>query len=254
MKWVLLILFGGLGVAALAGGVMWGLKRQSLVQQGVRARGRVVAQEETASHGRGGRAGSYRESRTDYYPVVEFVTEAGETVRFTGSTGGGGKPIIETGTEVNVIYDPAAPSSAQIVSFMQFWLGPLVAAVGGLIFLIMGTGGFFLIGGHDRNMDEREVMMQRERLIFMPEAPVVQGTILRIEEKPVNSGKYVFVCQALRPDSSLYEEFTSDSVPFDPGHRYLGRQVGIRLDPDDRANYYVNIDPLLPEIVKNRGK
>jgi hypothetical protein len=186
--------------------------------------------------------------------VVEFVTKAGKTARFTGSTGGVGDPIIETGTEVRVIYDPADPSNAQIASFSQFWLGPLVVAVCGSIFLLMGTGGFFLIGGHDRSMAEGEAMLNRSMLVFNPEAPVIQGSIIRIEERPENSGRYVFIVQAQRPDTSFYEEFPSDYFSFDPGHRYLGRQVDIRLDPADRDNYYVNIDPLLPGIVKNRGK
>lgn len=255
MRWIVLLMFGGLGLAALIGGVMWGLKRQSLAQQGVETWGRVVAQEESSvSTGSSSRTGSYRNVKKSYSPVVEFVTEGSKTVRFTGSTGGVGDPIIETGTEVKVLYDPAEPGSAQIKSFSQFWLGPLAVTVAGIISLFLGVGGFFVMGGIDRNMAEGEAMMNRQRLIFMPEARVIQGKIIRIEERPENSGRYVFIVQALRPDSSLYEEFSSDHLTFDPGHRFIGREVAVRLDPADRENYYVNADPLLPEILKSRGK
>jgi hypothetical protein len=255
MRWIALLIFGGLGLAALIGGVMWGLKRQSLTKQGVEARGKVVAQEEHASSGyRESRTGGYRNVKKSYSPVVEFVTTEGKTVRFTGSTGGVGEPIIETGTEVKVIYDPAAPADAQIVSFSQFWLGPLAVAVCGFIFLLMGAGGFFLIGGHDRSMAEGEAMLNRSMLVFKPEAQVIQGTIIRIEERPENSGRHYFIIKAHRPDAPMYEEFSSDYLPFEPGRQYLGRQVDVRLDPADRENYYVDIDPLLREIVSNRGK
>jgi len=214
-----------------------------------------VAQEEHVSSGyRESRVGSYRNVKKSYYPVVEFVATSGKTVRFTGSSGGVGEPIIETGTEVKVMYDPAAPSNARIKSFSQFWLGPLAMAVAGLIFLLMGVGGFFLIGGHDRSMAEGEAMLNRSMLVFNPEAPVVQGTIIRIEERPENSGRYFFIVQAHRPDAPMYEEFASAHFTFDPGRIFIGRQVDVRLDPADRDNYYVNIDPLLPEIVNNRGK
>jgi hypothetical protein len=254
MKWLLLLIFGGIGLAALIGGVMWGQKRQSLVRNGVRAQGKVVAQEEGRSPGTKGRVGSYRDASITYNPVVEFVTEAGQTVRFTGSSGGVGKPLIDTGTEVEVIYDPAEPSHAQIASFTQFWLGPLAVAGSGLVFLLMGVGGFFLIGSHDRGMAERITMMNRERLVMRADAQVIQGTIVRIEEKPEKSGRYVFICRALRPFATGFEEFSSDYLPFDPGRRYLGRTVDVRLDPDDRGNYYVDIDPLLREIMSSRER
>ncbi len=255
MRWIVLLMFGGLGLAAVIGGISWGLKRQSLVQQGVEARGSVVAQEESSgSTVSSSRTGSYRNVKKSYNPVVEFVTKEGKTVRFIGSTGGVGEPIIETGTEVKVIYDPAAPESAQIKSFSQFWLGPLVVAVAGIISLFLGVGGFFVMGGIDRSMAKGEAMLNRSMLVFNPEAKVVQGTIIRTEERPENSGRYVFICQAQRPDMSIYEEFPSDYFTFDPGSRYLGRQVDVLLDPADRENYYVKIDPLLPEIMSDRGK
>lgn len=49
MKWMALLIFGGIGLGALIGGAMWGLKRYPLLQNGLRAQGKVVAQDETTS-------------------------------------------------------------------------------------------------------------------------------------------------------------------------------------------------------------
>ena len=254
MKWILLVVFGGLGLAALSGGLLWGWNRLPLLQSGAHTTGVVVDQKERISS----RTGMSQKSATsfgstiNYYPIVEFTDDSGETHRFEGSTGGGGKPIIATGTEVGVVYDPTDPSKAQIDSFAQFWLGPLVVAVCGLIFLLMGVGGFFLMGGSDRRMEEQAEMMQRERLVFASEAPTFEGTILRTEERPPGSGRYVFVCRGTRPGSVVDEEFASDFFPFDPGPFYRGRKVIIHIDPAKPDVYFVNINTLLPEIMKNR--
>ncbi len=253
MKWILLVVFGGLGLAALLGGLIWGWNRVPLFQSGVRTTGVVVAQEETISARTSvGRHLNNSREAVNYNPIVEFTDSNGETHRFVGSTGGEGKPIIETGTEVEVIYDPADPNKAQIGSFEQFWLGPVVIAVCGVIFLLMGVGGFFLMGGSDRRLEEQAEMMQRERLVFDSAAPTFEGIIVRTEERPPGSGRYVFVCRGTRPGSVFDQEFISDFLPFDPGPRYRGRKVTIHLDPAEPDLYFIDINALLPEIMESR--
>jgi hypothetical protein len=253
MKWVLLAVFGGLGLAALLGGLLWGWNRIPLFQSGARTTGVVVGQEETVSaRAKVGRHLSGSQETIRYSPIVEFSDNNAETQRFVASTGGEGKPIIATGTEVEVIYDPADPSKAQIGSFEQFWLGPVVVAVCGLIFLLMGVGGFFLMGGSDRRLEEQAAMMRRERLIFASGAPVFEGSIVRTEERPPGSGRYVFVCKGARPGAVVAEEFVSDFLPFDPGQRYRGRKVTIHIDPTEPDLYFVDINTLLPEIMESR--
>ncbi len=255
MKWLVLIAFGGIGLATLAGGLLWGWNRLPLFQHGVHTTGTVAGQEETLST----RSGSVSNRVAspfgviNYNPIVEFTDANGENFRFVGSTGGGGRPVIETGSEVEVIYDPADPHQAQIASFKQFWLGPLVVTVCGLIFLLMGAGSFFLTRDNDRSMEELADMMQRERLLFSSEAPIVSGTIIRAEERPAGSGRYVFICRGIRPGGVFDEEFVSDFLPFDPGPGYRGRNVIIHTDPANQNGYFVNIDALLPEIMNDRS-
>lgn len=151
MKWAALLGFGGIGLIALISGLTWGWNRYALSSNGLRAQGRVVENHKsvstTDSPPGGGSSGQIRNKYTyvSYYPVVEFVTENGETIRFRGSTGSG-VPDYEPGTPVEVIYDPAEPHSAQMTAFSQRWLGPLVVTCAGLVLIFMGIGGFFLIG------------------------------------------------------------------------------------------------------------
>lgn len=163
MKWILLILFGAVGAGALWGGLSWGIKRYQLLSGRLMAPGRVVDQAEHEAPART-LSRSYREDRAGYYPIVEFETGEGETIRFQGTTGGRGKPIMETGTQVTVVYDSVDPSSAMIVEFKQAWLGPLVLSVSGLVFLLMGVSGFILIGRDDSRFDAANEAMRRQGL------------------------------------------------------------------------------------------
>jgi hypothetical protein len=102
MKWLVLIVFGGLGLAALTGGLAWAKKRYDLTEHGVLTQGTVVGQQEEQSTTTRGRSHTYTETRTSYYPIVEYTGADGEPLRVTGSSGGvGSEPIpFEPGPEV----------------------------------------------------------------------------------------------------------------------------------------------------------
>jgi hypothetical protein len=87
--------------------------------------------------------GKVIDMKTDdtYHPVVEFRTADDETLQFTSSTGSK-PPAYRVGQEVEVLYDPASPHSAQIKSFMSLWF--FVVAMGGLGFIFCVVG--FAIG------------------------------------------------------------------------------------------------------------
>jgi len=163
MKWIVLILFGAVGAVALWGGVSWGSKRYQLVSSGVPVPGRVVDRVEHEHVGTS--VGTqYRESERSFHPLVEFVTTDGETVRIEGTTGRGDKEKIEIGKPVTVVYDPADPSQAVIAEFQQAWLGPLTLSVAGFVFLLMGIGGYILIGRDDDRFPDAAKLLESQRL------------------------------------------------------------------------------------------
>ena len=139
MRWIVLILFGGMGAAALWFGVSWGVARYKIVNRGVPATGVIV---EHAEHKQEGSANDDGDGGSTYSPIVEFETALGERIRVQGTTATFDNPKDTVGTSANVIYDPANPSDAVITDFKQAWLGPLALSIFGTVFLLFGVGGF----------------------------------------------------------------------------------------------------------------
>jgi hypothetical protein len=161
MRWIALILFGGVGAAALWFGVSWGVARYKLVSSGVPATGVIV---EHAEHRQEGSANDDGDGGSTYSPIVEFETALGERIRVQGTTGTLNRPNDAVGTPANVIYDPANPSDAVITEFKQAWLGPLALSIFGTVFLLFGVGGF--IGMRDDGVrvpsfEEGKAQMER---------------------------------------------------------------------------------------------
>lgn len=236
MKWVALLAFGGVGLAALAAGVVWGARRYSLYKSGVRTNGVVV---EVSAH----QSTTTREGRTvdstSYYPVVEFTPADGKTRRFTGSTGSG-SPSYSAGQSVAVIYDPADPAKAQLADFEQFWLGPLAVSLFGLFFLAGGVGGYFLVADSDKTFGPAfHARMARGRLYDLKKGLRLKGAVKSVREE---YGEWVLVCEASAPGGAP-REFLAAPLGFDPG-RVVGKPVEVYVDPQDAASYYVHVDPL----------
>jgi hypothetical protein len=253
MKWILLIMFGTIGASALIGGLIWAAKRYTLTQDGVLTQGKVVEQNEKVSTSNIGKEHIYNETHTSYYPVVELKTVQDKIIRFVGTTGGTGKAILETGTTVRVLYNPSEPSHAIIFDFTQAWLGPLVLSVVGFVFLLLGVGGFVLIGKSDSSFEAMGDMMQRDSLSMRNDSIRIQAHINRVEvNQKGNSFKYIFICKGLRPGEYLEEEFKTEHLTFEPSPKFIGREVTVYLDPVERGLYSVEFGPLLKEILEER--
>jgi hypothetical protein len=67
-----------------------------------------------------------------YYPVVDFTTAAGETIRFTDGAGSL-PPDYEIGATVPVLYDPAGVERPRLASWKRLWLVPTLFIVLGLL-------------------------------------------------------------------------------------------------------------------------
>jgi hypothetical protein len=75
--------------------------------------------------------------KTFYYPIVEFQTAAGETIRFENEQGGN-PPAYQIGDQVDVRYNPQRPQVAMVTSW-EIWLPTaLFGFAGGLLILIGG--------------------------------------------------------------------------------------------------------------------
>ncbi len=71
----------------------------------------------------------------NHYPVVEFKTNQGETIRFEGLST---SPPPVKGTVVPVLYSSADPKNARINTFVDRWLFPSLFTPVGLVMLLFG--------------------------------------------------------------------------------------------------------------------
>ena len=142
MKWrVVPLLCGSIGVAVIIVGCAWGYQRYALYREGVTTQGHVVEIRADWRKDDEGRMRAYS------YPVIEFRSSVEKQHRFTGDNTA--FDSFEAGESVNVLYDPRNPGDARIVSFVQFWLGPVAVGVFGFLFLAGGVGAFFMIRSID---------------------------------------------------------------------------------------------------------
>ena len=249
MRWVALISFGLLGSAALIWGVILFTEHYKLVQNSLSTEGKVIEQSREQN----------LSGRMVYFPVVEFETMKGETIRFKDSDSGEGKPVIETGTIVRVLYIPEEPSTAVIGEFMQFWFPTVVFNIVGIAFLIFGIGTFFAIGKGDAAFEQMDQMMAKERQIM---ASMVKGDIIRIEGKinrvqeleEKDSGKYVFICRGTKPGEYLPEEFQSEHFTFEQSSEFIGRKVEILIDQSNSKIYKIELGASLLKELQDKRK
>ena len=241
MKWMCLLLFGTIGLTCFIAGIIWGARRFALWRDGVRTTGLVVdIYESHSSSTENGR--TY--TTTSYYPVAEFTAQDGKTYRFKGSTGSSAQEY-EKGSRVNVLYNRADPSVAQIGDFEQFWLGPLCVGIFGFLFLAGGIGGFFLIKDSDRTFGpEFRQKMARAELFDLKKGIKLEGVVRLIRPQDGGDGlRYTVVCSGGAAGGAP-REFVSAPLSFDPGPGIIGKKVDIYADPEDPSRYYVRLDPL----------
>ncbi|MBX2965550.1 MAG: DUF3592 domain-containing protein [Cyclobacteriaceae bacterium] len=72
-----------------------------------------------------------------YAPVVQFVTTAGDTIVFTGSTYSD-PPAYDPDEIVTVLYNPAEPAQAVISDFTNLYLWKTIMLVIGLVITVVG--------------------------------------------------------------------------------------------------------------------
>ena len=123
--------FGAVGLFAFGFAAFLARRPVKLMMAGGRATGSVESSSAVQVSGKGG-------SKTYYLPTVAFTTAKGERVVFKSNAGGRVEPA--RGSSVDVVYDPANPNDAE-VGGVRLWLFPVVLAVLGLPFLLVGIAG-----------------------------------------------------------------------------------------------------------------
>lgn len=130
--------FGTIAAAAFVLGIWATWNAYTLYASGARGEGTVVDVRESTSRDEetitrpDGREYRRTVERKSYAPVVRFATATGREIEFFGRGGSGASYAI--GARVPVLYDPAEPIRAYILSFVDLWLPSVAAWAVALIF------------------------------------------------------------------------------------------------------------------------
>ena len=129
------MLFAALGMGALALSYSLYAKQMRFAATAKPAMGIVTDILITKQQERNGR----NSSTTSYYaPVVEFRTEVGAMVTYRCNDYVASNRY-QIGMPIEIRYDPANPSEAQLNSRYLVWLWPVTAAVIGVVFSVIGV-------------------------------------------------------------------------------------------------------------------
>ena len=156
MKWIALLIVGGVGLFLFVIGCVMGYQNYVLSRDGVRTQGHVVEVERRESTDDDGRTSVF------YYPVVEFWSAGEKRHRFTSIDGSRRVANYEVGETVSVFYDPGNPAYyARLADYYDAepsWVGPLVPGLFGFLFLAGGIGVFFMVGDSFRSMSSHKTL------------------------------------------------------------------------------------------------
>ena len=281
MKWIALLIFGGVGLFLFVIGCVQGYQNYVLSRDGVTTQGHVV-EVEIQEHDEGGDNRTVYVKR--YYPVVEFQSAGEKQHRFTSIDGSRSVADYEVGGTVSVFYDPRNPAYARLADYYHaesLWVGPLVLALLGFMLLaIFGAMASFMSGDSFRSMSSDKTLgpefhtelYQKQKSQMLSSlggnAFILRGVVDSVRKQQGASGEeYVVLCWATVPvevqgkidergeplytvTDGISQRFEAAPIFFNPEPWILGKSVEIYVDTRDKTRYGVMLEPVLAEFSK----
>lgn len=173
-----------------------------------------------------------------YYPVVEFSTEKGETIRFRGSSGSS-PPAFSKGQTVTVRFRSEDPYRARIESFPSMWLGTLITGFIGLPFAITGLIMLLI-----------PIFKARQDAWLQANGRIISAEIDRVDlNRGVRvNGQHPYIMHAQWHDSvtgRIYV-FRSRDIWYNPERYIRTKTVQVRIHPKNPKKYMMDTS-FLPE-------
>lgn len=136
-----------IGMAVLVWASIKFVNQQKLVKNSVFTTGMVVGYEYFTSSNHANLSNSPiatsrgRVTQSSRLPIIEFITQSGENIRFTSQT----TAQVGTGGEVEVMYDPIHPNDAKLGGYFNL-LGWIIMVGGhGALLMLVGVALRFLL-------------------------------------------------------------------------------------------------------------
>lgn len=219
LGWIFLLL--GLGLLAGAGVAVW--LELAFRQRSVETEGRIVQMI------RGSSTDSRGHSTANWTPVFAFRLPDGREMRVTADFSSS-PPCCKVGDAVQVRYDPADPSRAQMAGFLSSWLVATILGGIGAVFALIGgvVMRFALRGGTLAVLPAQGAV---------PNMMTFEVPLVGLRRQP--GGAHILQARWTDPRSGVQRMFESVPIPFDPvpQMRRMDR-VAVTFDPGDPASPY----------------
>ena len=220
----LLVVCGGLVVT----GAVFALREYRFINRAAHGRGTVVEVNRRTEHDKDG-------THSYFYPVVEFRTQDDRIVRITSSVGSD-PPAYEVGEAVPVLYDPAAPASGCIDSFIERWFVALLFSGLGLLFFTVLS--MWPLGSEWIRRRQVKALLRGGRSIVTTFHSVED---LKHEDENGGYRTYRIVTEWRHPLSKNIVHFRSQLLSEDPTSRVAKRLITVLVDPDNVRRYTMDL-------------
>ncbi|MDA9009319.1 DUF3592 domain-containing protein [Alphaproteobacteria bacterium] len=210
------------GFASIIAGFIWYQVTQGFLNEATITEGEVVEL-------RGSRSS---DGSSSYSPVVRFKDGTGTEHQFTSSFSSG-RSSFTPGEWVQVAYDDADPTKAQIKEFLPLWLGPIIFWFVGSIFFSIGLG--FTIVPY---LKERK----RNNLRQVGRPIPARITDVSINQSYRVNGRrpYVIHAQWFDPKTASVRLFRSDNFWYDPEPYINQEEVTVFIDKNINSRYWMD--------------
>lgn len=123
-------------------------------------------------------------------------------------------------------------------------------------FMVLSIPAAMLIvsGG---SMIGKGLLTGENRLLLAGGEQTITATVLGVTRNLRTAGEktvYYIVCRGKDPATGREETYTSRPLEEYPGKEVVGKEVTVRLDPQEKGRYTVEIDALLAEIQRGKEK
>jgi len=176
-----------------------------------------------------------------YSPVVEFVTESGESIEFVSSVGSS-DPNYSRGENVKIYYLPFSPNEAKIDGVFELWgLSIITGAIGSVFLLIVFGKVAFTKLSHQKEKYLRE---NGEKI-----TTTIQSIDLNTGFKVNGRSPFCIFTHWKNPATSEIHIFKSKNLWFDPSNYITKEDITVYLDKTNPKKYHVDLS-FLPKIAK----
>lgn len=135
-----IFIFGGIGIALLAGAGYAYYYSRSFIDNARTAAGTITGLHyHESSRNKGG----------SYYPTVQFTAQDGKSYTVT-SNSGSNPASYDVGEQVKVYYNPEDPTDILLPDFFSMWGVTLILGFIGTVFTLIGGGVLF--SGHKKEV------------------------------------------------------------------------------------------------------